>query len=178
MYINIRGLGICVCMCLCIVFYCCFSLLYNCTMCHVFFILVVVIRGRGYKVTSFYNHTGRVVAVGDGVAKISGLYAVASNEMVFFGNGFRGMVINLELDSVSVIIFTLDKNIYRGLWVYRTLDIMYMSIGCDLLGRVVNPLGIPIDGEGELFWSMRNRIEASSPGFIDREPVSISLITG
>lgn len=139
----------------------------------------MVIEGnKGLKVTSFYNHTGRVVAVGDGVAKISGLYAVVSSEMVFFGNNLRGMVINLELDTVSVIIFTLDKNIYRGLWVYRTQDIMYMSIGCDLLGRVVNPLGIPIDGEGELFWSMRSRIEVNSPGFIDREPVSISLITG
>lgn len=103
---------------------------------------------------------------------------VGWGDVVYFGNTRSGMVINLELDTVSVIILTLDKDVYRGLWVYRTGDIMYMSIGCDLLGCVVNPLGILIDGEEELFWSMRNRIEVSFLGFIDRKPVSIFLITG
>lgn len=101
--------------------------------------------------SNFYNHTGRVVAIGDGVAKISGLYRVGSSEMIRFGNNLSGMVINLEVEAVSVIIFTYDTNIRRGLWAYRTKDIMCMSVGCDLLGRVVNPLGVPLDGEGEIF---------------------------
>lgn len=67
------------------------------------------------RVTSFYDHTGRVVSIGDGVAKISGLYKVESSEMIRFGNHFKGMVINLEADTVSVIIFAYDTNIDRGL---------------------------------------------------------------
>jgi F-type H+-transporting ATPase subunit alpha len=121
---------------------------------------------------------GTVLQVGDGVARIYGLNKVMSSELVEFPNSVMGMVLNLEEDNVGVMLFGDDSKVKEGDIVKRTGRIASVPVGKELLGRVVNPLGIPIDGKGEISAKQFLPIERKAPGVIFRQPVKEPLQTG
>jgi F-type H+-transporting ATPase subunit alpha len=124
------------------------------------------------------SETGTVVAVGDGVAKVYGLEKAMAGELVDFGSGVTGMVLNLEEESVGVAILGDDTLIKEGATVKRTNKIVQVPVGEELLGRVVNALGQPIDGKGELNAKHFRKVEIKAPGIVDRQSVKEPLQTG
>lgn len=122
--------------------------------------------------------TGQVVSVGDGIATIYGLDNVQAGEMVEFDSGIQGMALNLETDSVGVVIFGEDRKIKEGDTVKRTGAIVDVPIGKGLLGRVVDGLGNPIDGKGPIQSDSRTRVEVKAPGIIARKSVHEPMSTG
>jgi len=125
------------------------------------------------------TEVGRVIDVGDGVARVYGLEKVQAGEMVEFSDGTLGMALNLEEDNVGVVIFGEDRNISEGSTIKRTGKIMECPVGKGLLGRVVDGLGTPIDGKGSLGGDVKNvRVEVKAPGIISRQSVSESMETG
>ena len=125
------------------------------------------------------TEVGQVLSVGDGIARIYGLDNVQAGEMVEFSDGSKGMALNLESDNVGVVIFGDDRAIKEGDTVKRTGAIVDVPVGKELLGRVVDALGNPIDGKGSLDKSLkRNRVEVKAPGIIPRKSVSEPMQTG
>jgi len=125
------------------------------------------------------TEVGQVLSVGDGIARIYGLDNVQAGEMVEFSDSSKGMALNLENDNVGVVIFGDDKNIKEGDTVKRTGSIVDVPVGKELLGRVVDGLGNPIDGKGTLDKGLkRNRVEVKAPGIIPRQSVSEPVQTG
>ncbi len=124
------------------------------------------------------SETGTVLAVGDGVAKIYGLEKVMAGELVDFGNNVSGMVLNLEELSVGVAILGDETSVKEGSTVKRTGKIVQVPVGKELLGRVVNALGQPIDGLGDIKATTFSRVEVKAPGIIDRKSVHEPLQTG
>ncbi len=124
------------------------------------------------------SEVGTVLAVGDGIARIHGLDEVQAGEMVEFANGIQGMALNLEADNVGVVIFGSDSEIKEGDTVKRTGTIVDVPIGKELLGRVVDGLGNPIDGKGPINSSERSRVEVKAPGIIPRKSVHEPVQTG
>ena len=125
------------------------------------------------------SEVGQVLSVGDGIARIYGLDNVQAGEMVEFSAGSKGMALNLESDNVGVVIFGDDRAIKEGDTVKRTGAIVDVPVGKELLGRVVDALGNPIDGKGSLDKSLkRNRVEVKAPGIIPRKSVSEPMQTG
>ena len=125
------------------------------------------------------TEVGQVLSVGDGIARIYGLDNVQAGEMVEFSDGTKGMALNLEKDNVGVVIFGDDKAIKEGDTVKRTGSIVDVPVGKELLGRVVDGLGNPIDGKGVLDKGLkRNRVEVKAPGIIPRRSVSEPVQTG
>ncbi len=124
------------------------------------------------------SESGTVMTVGDGVAKVYGLEKALVGELVDFGSGVYGMILNLEEESVGIAILGDDKLIKEGTTVKRTKKIVQVPVGPELLGRVVNPLGIPIDGKGELHSKENRRIEIKAPGIVQRQSVKEPLQTG
>src|SRR5690554_7075485 len=108
------------------------------------------------------SEIGTVLAVGDGIARIHGLDQVQAGEMVEFSNGIQGMALNLEADNVGVVIFGSDSDIKEGDVVKRTGTIVDVPIGKELLGRVVDGLGNPIDGKGPINTDKRSRVEVKA----------------
>lgn len=126
-----------------------------------------------------YNEVGEVIKMGDGIARVYGLDQVQSGEMVKFNNETMGMAINLESDSVGVIIFGKDSEIKEGDTVKRTKNIMQVPVGKGLLGRVVDTLGNPIDGLGALKGDVVYKpLDVKAPGIIDRKSVHEPVQTG
>ena len=121
---------------------------------------------------------GQVLSVGDGVARIHGLENVQAGEMVEFDGGVKGMALNLEQDNVGVVIFGADRGIREGAQVRRTGKIVEVPVGKELLGRVVNALGEPIDGKGPLKAKKTSRVEVKAPGIIPRKSVHEPVQTG
>jgi F-type H+-transporting ATPase subunit alpha len=121
---------------------------------------------------------GKVLSVGDGIARVYGLDQIQAGEMVEFPGGIAGMALNLERDNVGVVIFGSDKTIREGDVVKRTGSIVDVPIGKGLLGRVVDALGNPIDGKGALKNVKRSRVETKAPGIMPRESVSEPMQTG
>ena len=124
------------------------------------------------------TEVGKVLSVGDGIARVHGLDQVQAGEMVEFPGGIAGMALNLERDNVGVVIFGSDKTIKEGDVVKRTGSIVDVPIGKGLLGRVVDALGNPIDGKGALKNVKRTRVESKAPGIMPRESVSEPMQTG
>jgi F-type H+-transporting ATPase subunit alpha len=125
------------------------------------------------------EETGRVLSVGDGIARVYGLKNCQAEEMVEFSSGLQGMALNLEPDNVGIVVFGNDKNIKEGDVVKRTRSIVDVPIGDALLGRVVDALGIPIDGKGQLpADTPRSRVGVKAPGIIPRQSVSEPMQTG
>ena len=124
------------------------------------------------------SEVGSVLSVGDGIARIHGLDNVQAGEMVEFSNGIQGMALNLEADNVGVVIFGSDAEIREGDVVKRTGTIVDVPVGKELLGRVVDGLGNPIDGKGPLKTTQRSRVEVKAPGIIPRQSVSEPVQTG
>lgn len=121
---------------------------------------------------------GQVLSVGDGIARVYGLDKVQAGEMVEFPGGIKGMTLNLEEDNVGVVIFGDDRTIREGDTVKRTGEIVDVPVGKELLGRVVNGLGEPIDGKGPINAADRGLIEVKAPGIIPRKSVHEPMQTG
>jgi F-type H+-transporting ATPase subunit alpha len=121
---------------------------------------------------------GRVLSVGDGIARAYGLDNVQAGEMVEFANGLKGMALNLENDNVGIVIFGDDRGIREGDLVKRTGAIVDVPVGKGLLGRVVDALGNPIDGKGPLTDVKRGRVDVKAPGIIPRRSVHEPMQTG
>ncbi|MEL6435607.1 MAG: F0F1 ATP synthase subunit alpha [Pseudomonadota bacterium] len=124
------------------------------------------------------SEVGQVLSVGDGIARIYGLDSVQAGEMVEFPGGIRGMALNLEEDNVGVVIFGSDRDIKEGDVVKRTGAIVDVPVGRELLGRVVDPLGNPIDGKGPIKAEKRMRVDVKAPGIIPRKSVHEPMSTG
>ncbi len=124
------------------------------------------------------SEIGQVLSVGDGIARVYGLDNVQAGEMVEFANGIKGMALNLEADNVGVVIFGEDREIKEGDTVKRTQAIVDVPVGKGLLGRVVNPLGEPIDGKGPIEASERRLVDVKAPGILPRKSVHEPMQTG
>jgi F-type H+-transporting ATPase subunit alpha len=125
------------------------------------------------------SEVGQVLSVGDGIARVYGLDNVQAGEMVEFPGAIRGMALNLETDNVGVVIFGSDATIKEGDTVKRTKSIVDVPVGRGLLGRVVDPLGTPLDGKGELKdVAERRRVDVKAPGIIPRRSVHEPMQTG
>ena len=122
--------------------------------------------------------TGTVLYVGDGTARVHGLGNVRATELVEFPHGIMGMALNLEADNVGCVLFGEDTLVSEGDQVKRTDRIVEVPVGEALLGRVVNPLGVPIDGKGDIQADESLPVERKAPGVIDRQPVTEALQTG
>ena len=121
---------------------------------------------------------GRVLSVGDGIARVFGLDNVQAGEMVEFPGGIQGMALNLEVDNVGVVIFGSDRDIGEGDTVKRTNSIVDVPVGKGLLGRVVDALGQPIDGKGDIEETERRVADVKAPGIIPRKSVHEPMATG
>ncbi|MEX2407943.1 MAG: F0F1 ATP synthase subunit alpha, partial [Rhodovibrionaceae bacterium] len=121
---------------------------------------------------------GQVLSVGDGVARVYGLDNVQAGELVEFPGGIKGMALNLETDNVGVVLFGDDRDIKEGDTVKRTGSIVDVPVGKGLLGRVVDALGNPIDGKGDIDSDERRRVEVKAPGIIPRKSVHEPMQTG
>jgi F-type H+/Na+-transporting ATPase subunit alpha len=124
------------------------------------------------------SEVGQVLSVGDGIARVYGLDNVQAGEMVEFPGGIRGMALNLESDNVGVVIFGSDRDIKEGDTVKRTGAIVDVPVGPELLGRVVDGLGNPIDGKGPINAKRRSRVDVKAPGIIPRRSVHEPMSTG
>jgi len=120
---------------------------------------------------------GRVLSVGDGIARVHGLDNIQAGEMVEFPGGIRGMALNLEIDNVGVVIFGSDRDIKEGDTVKRTNAIVDVPVGKELLGRVVDGLGNPIDGKGPIKSKTRAVADSKAPGIIPRKSVHEPMFT-
>ena len=124
------------------------------------------------------TEVGRVLSVGDGIARVHGLDNIQAGEMVEFPGGIRGMALNLEVDNVGIVIFGSDRDIKEGDTVKRTNAIVDVPIGDELLGRVVDGLGNPIDGKGPIKTKERSVADVKAPGIIPRKSVHEPMATG
>eukprot|EP00092_Neocalanus_flemingeri_P008388 GFUD01009044.1.p1 GENE.GFUD01009044.1~~GFUD01009044.1.p1 ORF type:complete len:553 (-),score=132.99 GFUD01009044.1:357-2015(-) len=124
------------------------------------------------------EETGRVLSIGDGIARVYGLKNIQAEEMVEFSSGLKGMALNLEPDNVGVVVFGNDKLIKEGDVVKRTGAIVDVPVGMEVLGRVVDALGNPIDGKGPLGTTDKFRVGLKAPGIIPRQSVSEPMQTG
>ena len=122
--------------------------------------------------------TGTIISVGDGIARVSGLDKCMANELVRFPNGEYGMALNLEENSVAVVMLGTDEGVKEGDTVERTGQVVSVPVGEGLIGRVVNALGKPVDGKGDIESHEMRPIERPAPGIIQRKSVSVPLQTG
>ena len=133
---------------------------------------------KNYENKIEVSETGVVIMVGDGIAKASGLDKCMAGELVEFPDGSYGMAQNLEEETVSIVILGSDQGIKEGDTVKRTGKVVSVPVGKDLIGRVVNALGAPIDGKGAIEAEAYKAIESPAPGIIERKHVSVPLQTG
>lgn len=132
----------------------------------------------GFTVETDFAEVGQVLEVGDGIARVYGLEQVQAGEMVEFSSGIQGMALNLEFDNVGVVIFGDDRHIQEGETVKRSGNIVDVPVGRELLGRVVDALGNPLDGKGPVKAAARSRVEVKAPGIMSRQSVCEPVQTG
>ncbi|KAK6505530.1 Alpha subunit of the F1 sector of mitochondrial F1F0 ATP synthase [Arthrobotrys musiformis] len=135
-------------------------------------------RIRGVSETASLAETGRVLSVGDGIARVHGLANVQAEELVEFASGVKGMCLNLEAGQVGVVLFGSDRLVKEGETVKRTGQIVDVPVGPELLGRVVDGLGNPIDGKGPAGTKERRRAQLKAPGILPRQSVREPMQTG
>lgn len=144
--------------------------------------LTTLLESRMTKNSVFPNfqvdEIGRVVSVGDGIARVYGLNEIQAGEMVEFASGVKGIALNLENENVGIVVFGSDTAIKEGDLVKRTGSIVDVPAGKAILGRVVDALGVPIDGRGPLGDHERRRVEVKAPGIIERKSVHEPMQTG
>ncbi|MBQ7951343.1 MAG: F0F1 ATP synthase subunit alpha [Clostridia bacterium] len=133
---------------------------------------------ENYKSRVQMEETGKVILVGDGIAQVYGLKNCMANELLEFDGGSFGVAQNLEEETVSVAILSNKNDIREGATVSRTGKVLSVPVGDNLLGRVVNALGEPIDGKGPVEYAATRPIESEAPGIIERESVNVPLQTG
>ncbi|KAK1249073.1 hypothetical protein MKX07_002589 [Trichoderma sp. CBMAI-0711] len=135
-------------------------------------------RIRGVQEETNLAETGRVLSVGDGIARVHGMANVQAEELVEFASGVKGMCMNLEAGQVGVVLFGSDRLVKEGETVKRTGQIVDVPVGPELLGRVVDALGNPIDGKGPLNTKQRRRAQLKAPGILPRKSVNQPVQTG
>jgi len=135
-------------------------------------------RILGQSSSANLEETGRVLSICDGIARVYGLKNILAEEMVEFSSGLKGMALNLEPDNVGIVVFGNDKLIKQGDIVKRTGAIVDVPIGNEILGRVVDALGNPIDGKGPIKSTKRARVGVKAPGIIPRMSVREPMLTG
>ena len=133
---------------------------------------------KQYEQKVVQDDVGTVLLVGDGIARVSGLEKCMANELIRFSTGVYGMALNLEENSVAVVMLGSDEGVKEGSSVTRTGKVVSVPVGEALIGRVVDALGIPIDGKGPIEAADYRRIESPAPGIIERKSVSVPLQTG
>ena len=133
---------------------------------------------ENYEQTVSVDEVGAVISVGDGIARVHGLEKVMAGEMLAFPHNVFGIALNLEEEQVGVVLLGESSELKEGDVVKRTNTIMSVPVGEALIGRVVNPLGEPIDGKGPITSKQRNPLERIAPGVLDRQPVREPLQTG
>ena len=139
---------------------------------------VIKAQIKNYDTKIEQSETGTIILIGDGIARADGLENVMANELVSFANGEYGMAMNLEENSVSIVMLGSDKGVREGDTVKRTGKVVSVPVGEALLGRVVNALGQPIDGKGPIEATETRPFESPAPGIIERQPVNVPLQTG
>ncbi|KAH7274342.1 Alpha subunit of the F1 sector of mitochondrial F1F0 ATP synthase [Fusarium solani] len=135
-------------------------------------------RIRGVQEESGLAETGRVLSVGDGIARVHGMANVQAEELVEFASGVKGMCMNLEAGQVGVVLFGSDRLVKEGETVKRTGEIVDIPVGPEMLGRVVDALGNPIDGKGPIPTKERRRAQLKAPGILPRKSVNEPVQTG
>ncbi|KAL6869189.1 Alpha subunit of the F1 sector of mitochondrial F1F0 ATP synthase [Amphichorda felina] len=135
-------------------------------------------RIRGVQEESGLAETGRVLSVGDGIARVHGMANVQAEELVEFASGVKGMCMNLEAGQVGVVLFGSDRLVKEGQTVKRTGEIVDVPVGPELLGRVVDALGNPIDGKGPIKFAEKRRAQLKAPGILPRQSVNQPVQTG
>jgi len=133
---------------------------------------------ENYEQTVSVDEVGAVISVGDGIARVHGLEKVMAGEMLAFPHNVFGIALNLEEEEVGVVLLGESQELKEGDVVKRTNTIMSVPVGEALVGRVVNPLGQPVDGQGPIATKQRNALERIAPGVLDRQPVREPLQTG
>ena len=133
---------------------------------------------RNYKSSLEMKETGTVILVGDGIARVYGLRECMASELLEFEDGSVGLAQNLEDETVSVALLSNNNNIKEGSIVRRTGKVLSVPVGDELLGRVVDALGQPIDGKGPINYTSSRPIESEAPGIIERKSVHVPLQTG
>jgi F-type H+/Na+-transporting ATPase subunit alpha len=133
---------------------------------------------ENYQQSVAVEEVGSVISVGDGIARVHGLDKVMAGEMLTFPHGVTGIALNLEEDQVGTVLLGEYALIKEGDTVKRTGNVMSVPVGEALIGRVVNPLGEPLDGKGPIMTEQRNPVERLAPGVVDRQPVRQPLQTG
>src|SRR5256714_12360057 len=133
---------------------------------------------EGFRPEVEKQQVGRITEVGDGIARISGLPNTAVNELLEFEGGTLGLALNLEEDSIGAVVLGDVEHIEEGQSATATGRILSVPVGDGLLGRVVNPLGEPIDGRGPIVSDTHRRLEVQAPGIVARQPVTEPLQTG
>jgi F-type H+-transporting ATPase subunit alpha len=131
-----------------------------------------------FTATSARNEVGRVIETGDGIARVEGLHSAMTNELLEFQGGLLGLALNLDVREIGVVLLGDGSEIEEGQPVRRTGEVLSVPVGDGYLGRVVNPLGEPIDGMGEIATEGRRALELQAPNVIMRQPVKESLLTG
>jgi len=135
-------------------------------------------RIENFEIKVDINEVGKVVSIGDGIAKAYGLSNVMAGEMVEFENGVKGMVLNLEESSVGIVVLGQYESIREGMSVKRLGQLLKIPVGENLVGRIVNPLGEPLDGKGPIESDEVRFVEEKAPGIMDRKSVHEPLQTG
>lgn len=135
-------------------------------------------RIRGVSGEANLNETGRVLSIGDGTARVFGLNNIQAEELVEFASGVKGMALNLEAGQVGVVLFGSDRLVKEGETVKRTGSIVDVPVGPEILGRVVDALGAPIDGKGPIETKERRRAQLKAPGILPRRSVFEPMQTG
>src|SRR3954466_8573590 len=133
---------------------------------------------QNFDRAALVSETGTVLTSGDGIARVYGLEGALAGELVEFAGGVIGLVLNLEADNVGVAVLGDATGVKEGDIVKRTGRIADVAVGEELLGRIVNALGQPIDGKGPIESKQRRRIELKAPGIMERQPVKEPLQTG
>jgi len=133
---------------------------------------------EGYKSSLAVEEVGTVLEVGDGIARVHGLSKAIAGELLEFSNGAFGLAFNLEEDSIGAVILGDYLTLKEGASVKRTGQVVSVPVGPALIGRVVNPLGIPLDGKGPIKTDLRRPVESPAPGIADRQPVKEPMQTG
>jgi F-type H+-transporting ATPase subunit alpha len=133
---------------------------------------------ENYEQTVSVDEVGAIISVGDGIARVHGLEKVMAGEMLSFPKNIFGIALNLEEEEVGVVLLGESSELKEGDVVKRTNTIMSVPVGDALVGRVVNPLGEPLDGKGPILSKQRNPLERIAPGVLDRQPVREPLQTG
>src|ERR1700729_2761669 len=124
------------------------------------------------------TEVGTVLSVADGIARLHGLENCMSFELLEFPHGVTGLALNLESDNVGAVLFGEWEHISEGDTVKRTGHLLQIPVGEEMLGRIVNPLGIPLDGKGEIRTTTTRPVEFKAPGVVQRQPVKEPMLTG